>query len=175
MKRSYIICSVVITLLCMIGCNETQYIHVGPNWDSLSKLTPPKESFAVNLSTDHSTIKEGEEMRLSVLSEKSGQVWVVNVDQNDELIPILPNNQTSDNTITANAPFMIPPKGADWTIEAAEPYGKLLIACIVTTGNTDLKEALENGDISNFLGLINKAPLWGIKTLVIDVTKGKES
>ncbi len=170
--RHYAVKSLIRIMLIMlagiIGCKEEKYVHVGPNWDGLHKLKPSDRTFRVSVSGKNSA-KIGDDLFFKITSEKDGRLWVVQVDPEDELSVLFPNQAISDNTISAGKSVSVPPKGVDWSITAGKPVGKSIVAFVVTTGDTDIGDVLTGEkDISKALK-IAKSSDWGIEKLVIDI------
>jgi len=171
--KHYMIAGMILLMIVagISACKEEKYVHVGPKWDALHKLTPPEDSFRVRVSGDERA-KLGEDLSFRVTSDKDGKLWIVQVDPRDELTLLFPNERMRDNTISAYKSVVIPPKEADWRIEAGEPAGKSVIAFVVTTGDIDIRDVLsEKKDISKALRLVNESGEWGIEKLVIDIGK----
>ena len=168
---------VFVTLFIMLtGCKEKEYIHVGPNWDALHKLESSENHFQVTGIMGDS-IKLGERLQFQVKSERDGRLWVVQVDGNDEISVLIPNANYSDNTILANQRLTLPKSGATWELYASEPAGTSLIAFIVTTGNTDIRDVLNSSSretLNKALSVVRAAPAWGIDKHVLEITKIKE-
>ena len=170
----------VLSLFFITACKEegpapqpprtrTEYIHVGPNWASLHNLKASEKTFNVSV-MGKETYKKGESIVLTVTSSKAGKLWVVQVDPQDRVTMLFPNDRSPDNQIKANTPVSIPPEGATWEVEAGEPLGKSAMAFIVTTGNTDLSHVLgAQKSMPKALNLVEAAPSWGIGKMVIDV------
>ena len=183
MKLRLIISGVAILSLCLItACKEegpgsqapqtrTEYVHVGPNWASLHNLKASEKTFNVSV-MGKEAYKKGERIILTVTSSKAGKLWVVQVDPEDRVTMIFPNDRSSENAIKANTPVSIPPVGANWEVEAGEPLGKSAMAFIVTTGNTDLSHVLgAQKSMTKALNLVEATPSWGIGKMVIDIKK----
>ena len=172
--KTRLVMTLVLTALFLGGClQQTEYVHVGPNWKNLNELKAGKESIKVNLVTAPNKVKLGQAMRFSVESAKEGNLWVIQVDSNDELGLMFPNKLDRDNAIEAGKPFTIPPKGAGWTLEAGEPTGLITVAFIVTPEGVSLEEALTSRDNSESMEkaieVVEQAPIWGLAKTVVTV------
>ena len=162
----------------LLGCEEnkkpdtrTEYIHVGPNWDAIHHLKASKNTFRVELNGKE-TLKAGDTISFSVKSAKPGNVWVIQVDPDDNVSLIFPNPSSPDNTISAGKWIKIPPVDADYTIVAEEPFGKSTLAAIVTTGKADLNDVLgAQKSMTKALSLLEDQPSWGIGHIVVNVTQ----
>jgi len=159
--------------ICLIAgtsaCKEKEYIHVGPNWAAVNDIESSEKGFRVRV-TGKQDLKLGEELTFEVTSDKSGKLWVVQVDPEDNVTLLFPNEKSKVNAVSAANPFNVPPKGATWRIEATKPAGKSVVAFIVTTGDTDLQDVLgQKGSMTKALRLMENGPSWGVGKLVIDV------
>ena len=153
------------------GCQETRYVHVGQNWVSLQKLKPPEQSFAVEAG-GKDRFEVGDDLRYTVVSRRSGQLWVIQVDPNDEVTLLYPNDHVARNDIDADRPVEIPPRGADWSIEAGKPLGTSIVAFIVTTDDPGLENVLGRADdLGKALQRVKDSPDWGMTTKTIEVVE----
>jgi|UPI00037EE65C hypothetical protein len=168
----FICCGAVVLL---IGCEETQYVHVGPNWESLQQLQPGEGSFPVEVrGPEHEAV--GEKIEFSVRSQKSGSLWVVQVDPADEVSLVYPNAAAKQAPITADTWQQVPPADAAWTLEADEPLGTSIFAFIVTTGDTDISDILAQGEgnktaMSKAVRVVTEGGAWGMAKQVLKVQK----
>lgn len=154
--------------LCSISCTK-EFIHVGPNWNAVHNMTPEKDSFYVKAS-GRQKAKLGEELTFSIKSEKTGKLWIVQVDPEDDTSIIFPNEEMKDNRISAKKTLSVPPEDAKWSIIAQEPKGRSVLAFIVTLGDTDIEDILSQAreESSKSLG-IGKKSGWSVKKLVVDI------
>ena len=156
-------------LLILSGCNKTEYIHVGPNWDALNKIKPSENTFSVNANAKEK-YRVGDKLEFTVSSFKEGKLWIVKVDPDDSVEKLFPNEAAKDNSIKANIPLNVPGIGAAWSFKADKPLGKSVVVFIVTTGDTDLDDVLgQNGNMAKALRLVQESPQWGLEKHVIDV------
>ena len=164
--------AVLVSLSMLTACQQpkTEFIHVGPNWAAVNDLKPSDKTFDVSVRGKQS-YAVGDEVELKVTSKEAGQLWIVRVDPNDEVGLIYPNDFVESNDIAANKAMEIPGEEANWSIAASEPVGKSVVAVIVTTGNTDLRDVFDQkGSMSKALQIVEAAPSWGLSKHVIDVT-----
>ncbi len=159
--------------LLLAGCNET-YVPVGSNWNRLHQLKPDSETFLVN--GEHAGFgnqyKIGEPIKLSITSERSGQLWVVAVDPKDQIELIYPNHKDSNNHIRAGQKVSLPAADAKWDFAVDGPAGPMLIAYIVTTGDTrveDVLGAVDDKDMDKAIRLVDRRGAWGIARQVVNV------
>lgn len=151
------------------GCKEVEYIHVGPNWDAVQKVANAEQKFSVRASAE-TEYRVGDKVQLEVKSDRSGRLWIVQVDPNDHVELMFPNDEVTDNAIVADKTLELPPKGATWSVEVSEPVGKNLIAFIVTEGNADLRDVFgREGNASKGLQLVQALPQWAVSKYVVDI------
>ena len=157
-------------LILLSGCKEKEYVHVGPNWEALNKLEASEKNFKVSGDVAD-TVKLGEKLEFDVISERDGRLWVVQVDSEDNVNVLIPNDVYEDNAIKANEKLTLPPSGASWELYADEPKGSSIVAFIVTTGNTDIRDVLRSGKdaMSKAIRVTESAGSWGIDKRVVDV------
>ena len=177
MKMKIKISAILILLLTVFfttGCQQeqqgqTQYVHVGPNWAAIHNLEPSDKNFQVQLNGQE-TLTDGQAIQFSIKSARAGQVWVVQVDPNDEMTLLYPNEISTDNQISANTWLQVPPAGAGYEIYAGQPYGQSTLAAVVTTGETHINDVLAaQKSMAKALTLIEDQPFWGIGHIVVDV------
>lgn len=173
-KKIIFITSFLATALSLTACNPTRYVHVGPNWQAVQNLKSSDNAFDVSVITDKQDYLIGEKLNIEVNSAQSGRVWIVQVDPVDRVTLMMPNQLMGDNTIRANETYHFPPKHAGWSANASAPTGASVIAVIVTTGNTDLRDVFaQSGSVK---AVMNKAfsvvqhdPAYSISTHVFNV------
>lgn len=173
MRHFILLTLLLLGLVLAGGCKEENaYVHVGQNWAAVNELKPTGKTFKVTVETKKTKLQEGDPIAFTVTSERAGRLWVVQVDPKDNMDTLLPNNHTKKNDIEAGEMVSFPPASASWKIFAEPPYGKSIVACVVTTGDTDLSDVLhKGGDKAKSLRLIEQSPAWGVAKLVIEVEK----
>lgn len=172
MKKLIVLLALAGTTL-LAGCKDN-YVPVGSRWNQLHLLTPSGDTFQV--SGEHggfgNSYKVGEPIKLSVTSERSGQLWVVAVDPKDELEVIYPNHKDRDNHIRANQKVTLPAADAGWEFAVDGPAGPMLLAYIVTTGETSVDDVLAAIDAKNMdkaVRLVDRRGAWAIARQVVNV------
>ncbi len=151
---------------------EKEYIHVGPNWNTIYQLKDTGKSFKIELSGVKSSYHLGETLVFDIQSKKTGKLWIVQVDPNDEVSLLMPNQLQMDNRIEAKTPFHFPPAQVDWSAPAEKPLGKSVLAFIVTTGDADLNQVLSSKSsdtMQKTFHIIKAEPEWAIQTKVVDI------
>lgn len=171
MRPRYALALLLLGLFVVAGCKrESAFVPLGPNAVAIDDLNPSGKTFLVKVETKGKKLKEGDPITFAVTSEKAGRVWVVQVDSEDNMDLLLPNDMTKANEIAAGGTISFPPADTKWNVVAEPPYGKSILACIVTTGDVDLSAALQDGgDKSKLLRLIGESPSWGVAKLIIEV------
>ncbi len=180
--KTIIISLLLMACLSFLGCKEqeqqqatspapqTEYIHVGPNWNAVYTINEPDNKVDISVKSKEK-LKVGEQMTFSVKAQKGGRLWVLQVDPDDNVTTLFPNKLDKNNAIKANQAFTLPPDGANWSIAASKPTGKSVVAFIVTTGDADLSDAMASKNMKKSLQIVEQAPAWGIAKVVIDVTE----
>ena len=172
MKTTHLRAAIVLLGLCLLlvagGCKK-EYIHVGKNWDFIHKLKKSENSFQVVVSGT-SSAEIGGDLQYTVTSEKDGKLWVVQVDPDDELSLLFPNEVATDNTIRAERPLLLPPTNGEWAIEASEPAGESVVVFVVTTGDVDIDDILvDENSMAKAMRIIEKTPSWGFARKVVEI------
>lgn len=172
MKKIASVALLALSLL-LAGCNET-YVPVGSKWHQVHQLKPDGETFQVT--GEHGALgnqyKIGEPIKLSITSERSGQLWVVAVDPKDQVELIYPNHKDHNNHIRAGQKITLPATDAGWDFAVDGPAGPMLLAYIVTTGDTrveDVLGAVDDKDMDKAIRLVDRRGAWGIARQVVNV------
>ncbi len=167
--QSLLYCLALAAAFIFTACAPT-YVHVGPNWDSIHKLKPSEKTFKV-AAYGQNSVRLGERVKFSVTSAKSGRLWVVRVDPNDEIGLLFPNDVSGTNWIDAGKTVSVPPAGESWDILADRPLGLSTVAFIVTDPDTDLSDVLggSNATMAKAISFVKTRPSWGITHIVVDV------
>ncbi len=167
-----IIPTAVVALFAMTGCTETKYIHVGENWDAINNLQASESTFNVHVKKVKEQYKLGQEFSFEVKSDKSGRLWVVQVDADDELSVVFPNDYQADNDMSSNTTVKIPGKDDEWSLEASEPLGATVMVFVVTTGDLDLDDVLEDDKgMKKALRIVQDSDSWGFDKKTFDITE----
>ena len=97
-KIALLFCTVL-----FVGCAP----QVENNWRTLDELSPENGLFSVHASAP-SQFSVGEAISFEITSERAGRLHVIQVDSQDNVIQMFPNQYDSDNEIAAGKPFVIP-------------------------------------------------------------------
>jgi hypothetical protein len=125
--------------LLLLGACGDHYIHVGERWAALDKLTAPADAIAVQVSGPRSGAV-GDKVRFKVTPRDDGYLWVVQVDNQDQVSLLFPNEEESDNQVTGGRERIIP--GDAYALVLDKPTGVHLLAFIVTSQDDGLAQVL---------------------------------
>ncbi|NWH05993.1 DUF4384 domain-containing protein [Desulfobacter latus] len=150
------------------GCKNTEYVHVGPNWQALHDMEPENDAFSVSV-TGSQKASLGKPLSYTVHSAKTGKLWVVQVDPDDKVSVIVPNAEMQDHQILKNVPLHIPPRDAHWEMAAMEPVGKSVLGFFVTTGDEDIGDILSQGQGTSKAIRVRPVSGWGMDKMVVDI------
>lgn len=140
MKRILLMCFI----LSLSACDQEkprEFVLVGDNWQAITELQGQGIKVAVE-PKQGDVVAIGDRLRWQVTASQTGRLWVLSVDENDEVSLIYPNSVASDNAIMANSPRLIPAETAQWDIEVGEPKGKIQLAFVVTPADMTLGQVL---------------------------------
>lgn len=156
----------------MAGCQETAYVHVGPNWDALNKLPAESGSIDVDIDIDKTQYRIGEQFSFEVTSSETGRLWAVFVDPDDQQFLLYPPAFGAPNTIQANQSLELPDPTGGAKLEAVAPAGASVMAIIVTTGDIDLYDVLNGTQtVGKALRVVEEAPRWGMAKQVLEIVE----
>lgn len=178
----------ILFLVCMLGaCDkpeseqpQRQFVMVGPQWQALAELKAPAGSLKLEVEPQHQpALKAGDELSWSVTASADSALWIVSVDENDEINVLFPNAIASNNQLKANIKTHIPRDKNSWAIQVAPPGGKNQLVFIVTQGDVSLEEILP-AELFKSLGGSKKAirladatvgdkPQWAVSHSIITV------
>jgi hypothetical protein len=104
-------------------------------------------AFMVRVTVDHPDLvyRAGDELKITVRSEKDGHLYVLYKNAAGKWKVFLPNDAQSDNKIKAGVPFEVPPReGAGYKLVIkGPPFGEEVVKALVTTEPIEVAEALE--------------------------------
>jgi hypothetical protein len=87
----------------------------------------------VSVDRDNHTYKVDDTIKVTVVSEQAGYLYLFNIDGQGEVSCLFPNTFQSKNQIEAKVPVTVPdPKDTSWRITVKRPVGKELLKAIVT-------------------------------------------
>jgi hypothetical protein len=102
----------------------------------LVESTNPEASFKITLAVDHedSSYSLGEEVIITVTSERDGYLYVFYADATGTMTALFPNQYQKSNEIKAGTKVVVPdPSDKRFRIKVAEPVGQDVIKAVVTT------------------------------------------
>lgn len=129
----------IIGLALLLGACSDQYVHVGERWAALDKLAAPTDAIAVQVSGPNSGAV-GDKVRFKVTPRDNGYLWVVQVDSQDQVSLLFPNEAEPDNQVTGGRERVIPGEGYKLVLD--KPTGVHLLAFIVTSQEDGLTQVL---------------------------------
>jgi hypothetical protein len=100
-----------------------------------SEATNEFPSWMVRVSVDRDThtYKVDETIKVTVVSEQAGYLYLFNIDGQGEVSCLFPNTFQSKNRIEAKQTVTVPdPKDTNWRITVKRPVGKELLKAVVT-------------------------------------------
>jgi len=91
-------------------------------------------AFGVTADVDHKDhmYNIGDAVVVTVTSEKDGYLYIFNLDPDNEMTCLFPNNSVMDNGITANTAMTVP-SSSKYRISVSEPTGKDIVKVVVCT------------------------------------------
>jgi hypothetical protein len=129
----------------------------------------PASMVRVEVDRQDRTYKVGEQMKVKVVSEQDGYLYLFNVDPEGEIECLFPNSFQTQNQIKANQEVEIG-TGNTFVLRIGAPVGKDLIKAIVT------KEPLKSGKLDELIDSKNARPRTVkaqlAKTIVVEAITG---
>lgn len=138
-KRSAIWAGIVGWALLLLGACSDQYVHVGERWAVMDKLAAPTDAIAVQVSGPSSGAV-GDKVRFKVTPRDNGYLWVVQIDSQDQVSLLFPNEAEPDHQVTGGRERIFPGEG--YTLVLDKPTGVHLLAFIVTSQEDGLAQVL---------------------------------
>ena len=86
----------------------------------------------IEITTNRSTYGVADSIIITCQINMDGYINVVSVDSDDDGLVIYPNEYHPNNSVEKNTTITIPPRGAKFSLKAAKPLGKNLIAVLVS-------------------------------------------
>jgi|GEM_PF-4034249 len=104
-------------------------------------LLNPDSPFALRMTINHPDYlyTEGDLLKIKVLTQQSGYLYLFNITSNGIAHSIFPNPWMRNNAITAGQPIIIPPQGSEtggdatFDLPCGPPFGKEHLVALVTT------------------------------------------
>jgi hypothetical protein len=156
--------------LALFGCND-ESTGAGANWSRMQKLKP-ENTFGLTGEVSKRSLKIGEALEVTAQADRSGRLWILTVDSDDQVEMLFPNDRQRNNSISAGSTLRVPASDASWELAAGGPTGQTMLAIIVTTGTADLRDLvgvpLNSERAAKGLRVINETP-WAIVRQTIKV------
>jgi len=91
-------------------------------------------SFMVRIDVDHADriYRQGEEMRVRVISEKAGYLYLIYCDASGNMVRLFPNRVDQNNAIPADQHVHVPPPGGRFRLRIGPPFGQEVLKAIVS-------------------------------------------
>jgi len=91
-------------------------------------------SFMVRIDVDHPDriYRQGEEMRVRVISEKAGYLYLIYCDAGGNMVRLFPNRVDQNNAIPAGQHVHVPPPGGRFRLRIGPPFGQEVLKAIVS-------------------------------------------
>lgn len=128
----------LLAALALGACRE-EYVHVGERWASLSKLAESADPIAVRVDGPAGGAV-GDKVQFKVTSRDDGYLWVVEVDSEDRVSLLFPNDDERDNRVTGGRERLVP--GGSYSLVLDQPTGVHLLAFVVTSQDRGLDRIL---------------------------------
>ncbi|MFH1923630.1 MAG: DUF4384 domain-containing protein, partial [Planctomycetota bacterium] len=105
----------------------------------VEEIRNDRPSFMVRVDVDHPdrTYRGGEEMRVRVVSERAGYLYLLYCDANREITCLFPFTADESNYIPAGRPIDIPQPGSRFRLRIAPPDGQEVLKAIVSLAPLD--------------------------------------
>ena len=104
-----------------------------PASNEIANLDAPEDAFEVQLESRKYRFVEGDLLTLAVESERSGYLYIFDINSEKKITQLFPNRFSPQNEIQANQLTMIPGELAPYQFRAGPPYGESMVVAIVTT------------------------------------------
>jgi len=110
------------------GAGGARGVHVE------QKVRNDNPAFVVRVDVDHPDriYKDRDLLRVHVVSEKAGYLYLFNQRCDGEVVCLFPNKFQSDNQIAARRKTTVPADNADFNLRVGKPFGEELILALVS-------------------------------------------
>ena len=136
--RTNILVPVTLLLLSLAGLMPANSVWADDGWRTRSvtveEVRNPQPPFLVRLTVDHPDhiYRGGEEMHTTVMSERSGYLYLFYRDASGRTSCLFPNCLQRDNQITAWKKVAVPAAQARFRLRVGPPYGREYLKAVVT-------------------------------------------
>ncbi|MCB1811147.1 MAG: DUF4384 domain-containing protein [Candidatus Competibacteraceae bacterium] len=138
-----------IFLLALSGCVQPPvapapatptYVYVGDNWRALDSLTPPVNSIQLAVQApEEGTLDQ--KIQFQVTPNDNGYLWIVQIDANDQVQLLFPNNEEPENYIRVGNTITLPGRSG-YYYYLDRPLGQNLLAFIITSEKDGISQVL---------------------------------
>jgi hypothetical protein len=125
-----------------------------PRGVAVEQVRNERPAFMVRVSVDrpNRVYRGKEEMRVSVVSEREGYLYLFYCDANQKISCLFPNQVQKDNRIPARKTVSVPAPDANFKLRIQPPYGREILKAVVTREPLKVKgldeQSLTKGDVT---------------------------
>jgi hypothetical protein len=120
----------------LIGRAPVAQFFAPPASAEIAEFTAPP-AFDVYLEANKYQFLVGEQIELAIESERSGYLYVFDVDAEKKVTQLFPNQFEQDNALAAGTQVKVPHPRARYQFTADKPYGTSTIVALVTRAKWD--------------------------------------
>jgi hypothetical protein len=133
----------------------------------IEEVRNDQPAFMVRVDVDHPdrVYRHGDEMRVSVVSEKAGYLYLLYCDAEGKMYSLFPNHVDQDNRIPAGQPILVPGPDPKFRLRIGPPFGQEVLKAIVSLaplGQGQVKALTSRDDALKLAGV--KSVYEGIKS-----------
>jgi hypothetical protein len=159
------LCLALLTL-CAAGPADAQQAET-PRGVIIEEVRNDQPAFMVRVDVDHPdrVYRHGDEMRVSVVSEKAGYLYLLYCDAEGKMYSLFPNHVDQDNRIPAGQPIHVPGPDPKFRLRIGPPFGQEVLKAIVSLaplGQAQVKALTSRDDALKLQGV--KSAYAGIKS-----------
>jgi len=119
---------------------EPTYVYVGDNWRALQTLQPPPNAIQVSVQAPEQG-SLGQQVQFQVTPNDNGYLWLIQVDANDQVELLFPNQDEPENYVRAGNNVILPGR-AGYYYYLDRPLGQNLLTFIITEEKNDITQVL---------------------------------
>ncbi len=133
----------------------------------IEEVRNDQPAFMVRVDVDHPDriYRHGDEMRVSVVSEKAGYLYLLYCDAEGKMYSLFPNQVDQDNRIPAGQPIHVPGPDPKFRLRIGPPFGQEVLKAIVSLaplGQDQVKALTSRDDALKLQGV--KSVYEGVKS-----------
>lgn len=142
-----------------------------PASTNIAELSAP-QAFDVYLESNQYQFLVGDEMRLAIESERSGYLYVFDIDAERKVTQLFPNQFENDNALPASTQVKIPGAASRYRFTADQPYGTSTIVALVTLKPWDDHARLK---LPQSLVPLSTAQEGGLRDILLELVGGAQA